>query len=201
MSIDPSECRYLIRFDDICPTMNWAGWDAIESLLMRHSIRPILAVVPDNRDPKLIVDSPCADFWERVRKWQRAGYAIALHGYQHRYVNQQCRPDAPEPPKRICRLITQRAGGQVTQRIGDFREAWGSCGCLGGACSFVRSNNRRVARGSWRFGDQRRVVALAIHRCSRRHLGATAALGCLPSEAGGHMDRLLSSQRLDATQD
>lgn len=88
MSIDPSECRYLVRFDDICPTMNWAVWDAVEALLMRHSIRPILAVVPDNRDPKLIVDSPRADFWERVRSWQRASFAIGLHGYQHRYVNE-----------------------------------------------------------------------------------------------------------------
>jgi peptidoglycan/xylan/chitin deacetylase (PgdA/CDA1 family) len=82
-----SDGRYLIRFDDICSSMNWAVWDAIESQLIRHSVRPILAVVPDNRDPKLIVDSPRADFWERVRRWQRAGYTIALHGYEHRYVN------------------------------------------------------------------------------------------------------------------
>jgi predicted deacetylase len=88
MSTNFSDARYLVRFDDICPTMNWAVWDAVESHLVRHSIRPILAVVPDNRDPKLIVDSPRADFWERVRQWQRAGYAIGLHGYQHRYVNQ-----------------------------------------------------------------------------------------------------------------
>jgi len=82
-----SDARYLVRFDDICSSMNWGVWGAIESQLIRHSIRPILAVVPDNRDPKLIVDPPRADFWERVRCWQRAGYAIGLHGYQHRYVN------------------------------------------------------------------------------------------------------------------
>jgi hypothetical protein len=33
------------------------------------------------------VDPPKADFWERVRGWQAKGYTIALHGYQHRYVN------------------------------------------------------------------------------------------------------------------
>lgn len=87
LSTSMSESHYLIRFDDICSTMNWAVWDAIECQLIRHSIRPILAVVPDNRDPKLFVDSPRADFWERVRGWQQAGYTIALHGYQHRYVN------------------------------------------------------------------------------------------------------------------
>lgn len=77
--------QYLVRFDDICPTMNWSIWERVESVLMRHNIKPILAVVPDNRDPMLMVDSVCAGFWERVRAWQATGWTIALHGYQHRY--------------------------------------------------------------------------------------------------------------------
>jgi len=67
--------------------MNWAVWEAIERNLLVHKVRPILAVVPDNCDPKLIVNSPVPDFWSRVRRWQGMGYAIALHGYQHVYVN------------------------------------------------------------------------------------------------------------------
>src|SRR5262245_38354882 len=80
MSTVMTESRYLIRFDDICSTMNWLVWDAIESQLIRYAVRPILAVVPDNRDPNLIVDPPRSDFWERVRRWQSRGYTIALHG-------------------------------------------------------------------------------------------------------------------------
>jgi predicted deacetylase len=87
MSYFQKNCCYIIRFDDICPTMNWAVWNQIESLLDKHSIRPILAVVPDNVDQNLIVDYPCLDFWEQVRRWQSKGYAIALHGYQHKYIN------------------------------------------------------------------------------------------------------------------
>lgn len=82
-----NDCRYLVRFDDICPTMNWPAWEAIEAHLVRHDVKPILAVVPDNQDPKLKVGPPRADFWNRVRRWQAMGYTIALHGYQHRYVN------------------------------------------------------------------------------------------------------------------
>ncbi len=82
-----TDARYLIRFDDICPTMNWAVWDSIEEYLIRYRVRPILAVVPDNQDPNLVIDPPRDDFWERVRHWQRMGYSIALHGYQHRYVS------------------------------------------------------------------------------------------------------------------
>ena len=77
--------RFLLRFDDLCPTMNWGVWEQIESILVRHGIKPLLAVVPDNRDPNLVVDAPKADFWERVRRWQEQGFAIALHGYQHLY--------------------------------------------------------------------------------------------------------------------
>ncbi len=82
-----NESRYIVRFDDICPTMNWQVWEGIESFLDRFGVKPILAVVPDNVDPKLIVDEPRADFWDRVRGWQAKGYTIAIHGYQHRYVN------------------------------------------------------------------------------------------------------------------
>ena len=82
-----SDCNYLLRFDDICPTMNWTVWEAIEALLVQRGIKPILAVIPDNRDPKLVKDPPRADFWDRVRGWQARGWTIALHGYQHVYVN------------------------------------------------------------------------------------------------------------------
>jgi len=79
--------RYLVRFDDICPTMNWSNWDEMEQILVETGIRPILAVVPDNRDPKLMQDPPEPAFWDRVRAWQARGWTIALHGYQHTYIN------------------------------------------------------------------------------------------------------------------
>jgi predicted deacetylase len=75
--------RYIVRFDDICPTMNWTVWDQVEAALIEHGVRPLLAVVPDNRDPDLAVAPARADFWERVRRWQAAGWTIGLHGHQH----------------------------------------------------------------------------------------------------------------------
>jgi predicted deacetylase len=81
--------RYLLRFDDLCPTMDWPAWNAIEAMLIEHQVKPLLAVVPDNRDPYLEVAPEAADFWERVRGWQARGWAIGLHGYQHTYVNRE----------------------------------------------------------------------------------------------------------------
>lgn len=62
--------RYLVRFDDICPAMNWDMWGKIETVLRENGVKPILAVVPDNKDPLLDVGAPVSDFWERVRGWQ-----------------------------------------------------------------------------------------------------------------------------------
>lgn len=77
---------YLVRFDDICPTMAWSVWDRVEALLVEAGVRPILAVVPDNQDPELMVEAAAPNFWARVRGWQARGWSIGLHGYQHRYV-------------------------------------------------------------------------------------------------------------------
>lgn len=79
--------RYLLRFDDICPTMNWSLWDEVENLLIESGVKPILAVIPDNLDPKLMSHPASPIFWDRVRSWQARGWSIGLHGYQHTYVN------------------------------------------------------------------------------------------------------------------
>jgi predicted deacetylase len=80
------KARYLVRFDDLCPTQNWDVWEQIEEVLLRTGIRPLLAVIPDNRDESLKVTAPRPDFWDRAREWQARGWTIGIHGYQHRYV-------------------------------------------------------------------------------------------------------------------
>lgn len=77
--------RYLVRFDDICPTMNWSIWQQVEQTLCAHGVRPMLAVVPDNKDPDLQVEPPRPDFWEWLREKYGQGWTIGVHGYQHLY--------------------------------------------------------------------------------------------------------------------
>ncbi len=81
--------QYLIRIDDICPTMNWAVWRAVEDVLVRYNISPLLAVVPDNQDPHLQITPARVDFWDCVRRWQALGWTIGLHGYRHSYVTRE----------------------------------------------------------------------------------------------------------------
>ena len=74
---------YLIRFDDLCPTMRWDVWSEIERVLIEFEVNPVLAVVPDNQDPVLKVSPARRTFWDEVRAWQARGWTIGLHGYQH----------------------------------------------------------------------------------------------------------------------
>jgi predicted deacetylase len=83
------KARYLVRFDDICATMDWRIWEQVEALLLAEGVSPILAIIPNNGDPKMMVSPPRPDFWERVRGWQARGWTIGLHGDDHRYVTSE----------------------------------------------------------------------------------------------------------------
>lgn len=142
----PKEPRYLIRFDDLCPTMNWTLWEQIEHILVAQDIRPIVAVIPDNRDPKLIVDKFREDFWERVRLWQAREWTVALHGYQHVYVNRNPGMLGITPQSEFAGLSWQeqeaklRAGLAVFEAQGVSVDAW-----IAPSHSFDRTTVRLLA--------------------------------------------------------
>lgn len=75
--------RYLLRFDDLSPTMSRKQWEPFLAIITRHSLRPILAVIPDNQDPDLKIEEPDPQFWDRMRTLQTGGATIAMHGYRH----------------------------------------------------------------------------------------------------------------------
>lgn len=79
----PRPAQYLLRFDDLCPTVSRAGWERFLPLIEQFGIRPIVAIVPDNQDADLERAAPDPEFWSRMRALEAAGATIALHGYQH----------------------------------------------------------------------------------------------------------------------
>ncbi|WP_420236318.1 lipid II flippase MurJ [Telmatobacter bradus] len=78
-----SAARYLLRLDDLCPTMKRERWQRFEQLIEAFGLQPILAVVPDNQDPDLECDSADPDFWPKMRTLEARGASIALHGLRH----------------------------------------------------------------------------------------------------------------------
>lgn len=75
--------QYLIRFDDLTPTMLSERFEEYLSLIARYGVHPILAVVPDNQDPELNLQASDPAFWRRLRSLEADGATIAMHGFRH----------------------------------------------------------------------------------------------------------------------
>ena len=125
-----TDTKYLLRFDDLCPTMNWKIWSEIEAVLLERRLKPVLAVVPDNQDPGLQVDRAADDFWEHARRWQDWGWTIALHGFQHRYLTRKAgivalrRKSEFAGLPRVQQEEKLRRGVEIFQREGIAARVW-----------------------------------------------------------------------------
>ena len=79
----PRPAQYLLRIDDLCPTVHRASWEGLQAIVREFAIQPILAVVPENRDPDLFQSPEDPALWAELRALQSNGAAIGLHGLHH----------------------------------------------------------------------------------------------------------------------
>ena len=75
----------LIRFDDIAANMNWELMDKCEELFDSYNIKPVVGVIPNNKDTALLSFPERENFWEIVNNWQSKKWQVAMHGYTHLY--------------------------------------------------------------------------------------------------------------------
>ena len=54
-------------------------------LFNKYNIKPVLGVIPKNKDPKLLNFPKDKNFWTKIKNWQNNGWEISLHGYSHDY--------------------------------------------------------------------------------------------------------------------
>ena len=133
--------QYLVRFDDVCPTMNWTIWNALEKILIEANVKPILAVIPDNQDPHLMAGRREERFWDRAREWQARGWTIGLHGYQHLFVTQDGGIVGTHPRSEFAGL-PGRARREAAARLRDSARARPGTASVGRACAFLRLEHR-----------------------------------------------------------
>lgn len=81
--------QYIMRLDDAAPYADWKKWGQMEELLDRYHIRPLVGVIPNCRDPKINQLDKRADFWQKVSLWEKKGWTIAMHGYDHVYITSE----------------------------------------------------------------------------------------------------------------
>lgn len=82
--------KYIMRLDDASEYMDVSKWKRMEDLLDAYHIKPLVGIIPDNRDPSLVNVYPRdVNFWEMVDRWKRKGWELALHGCYHKYTTQE----------------------------------------------------------------------------------------------------------------
>lgn len=90
--------KIAVRLDDITPDMDWERFLACKAVLDRYQVKPLIGVVPDNRDTMLkgkskesralaekVMPGGRRDFGAYVRQLQKEGWAVSMHGYRHIY--------------------------------------------------------------------------------------------------------------------
>lgn len=75
--------KILIRFDDICPTMDYNKFQIAIDIMDKYSIKPLIGVIPDCRDNDLFIEPERKDFWDFIKSIKAKGYTIAMHGVTH----------------------------------------------------------------------------------------------------------------------
>lgn len=75
--------RYIIRLDDASEHMNIENWIRMKNLLDKYGIKPIIGIIPCNKDSELLRYDEIHNFWQMMRNWQQEGWTPALHGYTH----------------------------------------------------------------------------------------------------------------------
>lgn len=83
----------LIRMDDICENMNWELMNRCELLFDKYEIKPLLGVIPANKDPALLVYPKKELFWNKVKNWKSKGWEISMHGCNHLYTQKSDKKD------------------------------------------------------------------------------------------------------------
>lgn len=75
--------KILLRFDDICPTMDFEQFARAKKELDKCKGKPLLGVIPVCSDSDLQIEKEHADFWEWLKQLQSEGYTVAMHGFHH----------------------------------------------------------------------------------------------------------------------
>lgn len=79
--------KYMLRLDDACETMDKDKWSRIEVILDNYNIKPIVGVIPNNKDQNLFFNRKDPLFWDKITAWIKKEWEIALHGYDHVYIS------------------------------------------------------------------------------------------------------------------
>ena len=77
--------KLIIRLDDACERRDLKKWEQMENLLDKYGVKALVGVIPHCEDEEMSGYPFDQDFWVKVDSWQKKGWQIAMHGYNHVY--------------------------------------------------------------------------------------------------------------------
>ena len=81
--------KIAIRMDDITPDMDFEKFHRVKKMLDTYQIKPLIGVVPFNRDSVLTCAPVMEDFPGFLKGLRSEGFEIALHGCYHLYTTKK----------------------------------------------------------------------------------------------------------------
>ena len=114
--------QFIIRLDDACEKRDVEKWDAIENLLDKYNVKPLVGVIPHCEDPAMEEYPIDTDFWDRVKAWHEKGWVIAMHGYNHVYGTQQGGLNPVHKRSEFAGEILEVQQGKIRQGVAIMRE-------------------------------------------------------------------------------
>ncbi len=79
--------KIAVRLDDITPDMDWPKFLRFKALLDKYKIKPLIGIVPENKDDVLKGSDEGApeDYYSYIKGLEADGWTLSMHGYQHVY--------------------------------------------------------------------------------------------------------------------
>ena len=171
----PKPAQYLLRFDDLCPTMPRERWEQFRNLIDEFGVRPILAVVPDNQDSRLERAPADPDSGPNCGPWRRP--ALPSRFMATGTLQQPGKEPAWNSSKNgICRSRPRDAARMDPGGLQDSARSWTESAPLGRASPRLRPEySPRLAR-IWAGVHLRRFCADPVSpRC--HDVDSAAAMG------------------------
>lgn len=76
--------KYLVRLDDASESMDFDKWSQVEQVLRSQSIKPIVGLIPMNRDHTVMRGNPNSRLYRQtISRWRSYGWSFAMHGTTH----------------------------------------------------------------------------------------------------------------------
>ena len=79
--------KIILRFDDICPNIDWEKFLYIKKRVQDLGIRSLLGVIPENKDKSFSNYKHKDNFFDLINYYKNYGDSIAQHGTYHKYTS------------------------------------------------------------------------------------------------------------------